>query len=146
MIQYKTGDVLNVTTGLIIHGCNAKGVMGSGVALAVKLKYPKVYDTYKRTEQLSGLRLGGCSIRGVNPELAVANLITQEFYGRDLSIKYVSYGALHLGFENLHTTYPITTTFHFPKIGSGLGNGDWRIIASLIELACPGRELVCWMI
>ena len=36
MIQYKKGDLLSVTKGIIAHGCNAQGVMGSGVALQIK--------------------------------------------------------------------------------------------------------------
>lgn len=144
MIQYKTGNLLDVTTGVIVHGCNAQGVMGSGVALAIKNKYPKVYEMYKSTEAKHGLRLGGTSIRGVASGLAVVNLITQEHYGRDPKVKYVSYGAILLGFENLHSTYPLTTAFNFPKIGAGLGNGNWDVISDVINLACPGRELICW--
>jgi hypothetical protein len=69
--------------------------------------------------------------------------VTQETYGRE-PIRYVSYGALHLCFEKLNDTYIEDTPFHFPKIGAGLGNGDWSVISQLIDLACPTRELICW--
>jgi len=36
MIKVNKGNLLDVTSGIIVHGCNAKSVMGSGVALAVK--------------------------------------------------------------------------------------------------------------
>lgn len=144
MIKYKQGNLLDVAEGVIVHGCNAKGVMGSGVALAVKTKYPKAYGAYKDFEAKHGLRLASLSIVLVTPTLYVANLISQENYGRDTNIKYVSYGALHLGFEKLQEHFPLSASFHFPKIGSGLGNGDWNQISKLIELACPGRDLNCW--
>lgn len=144
MINYKYGDLLDVTEGVLIHGCNAKGVMGSGVALAVKQKYPTAYDGYKGFETKHGLRLASLSIVKVSPKVYVANLISQETYGRDKLIKYVSYGAVHLGFEKLHEHFPSSAVFHFPKIGAGLGNGDWNEISKLIEFACPGRELICW--
>lgn len=144
MIEYKKGDLLSVTKGVIIHGCNAQGVMGSGVALAIKNKYPKAYDAYKRFEEKRGLQLSSVSMQQVAAGLHVANMVTQEFYGRDLKVQYVSYGAIHLGFENLHGFLDKDVTFHFPKIGAGLGNGNWNVIAELIELACPDRKLVCW--
>lgn len=145
MIHYKKGNLLDVTSGVIIHGCNAQGVMGSGVALAVKEKYPKAYQVYKDFEARHTLRLGSISqVRISNTQLYIANIITQEFYGRDPNTRYVSYGAVHLGFENLNNFHVEDIPFHFPKIGAGLGNGDWNIIADLIELACPSRELICW--
>lgn len=144
MIQYKTGDLLDNNYGVIIHGCNAKGVMGSGVALAVKMKYPKAYEVYKCFEEKRGLRLAGVSMVKVSETLEVANLITQENYGRDSDTVYVSYGAIHLGFEKLHRSIPKHIPFHFPKIGAGLANGDWDTISNLIEFACPDRTLVCW--
>lgn len=144
MINYKHGDLLDVTEGVIVHGCNAKGVMGSGVALAIKMKYPKAYQAYKEFETKHVLRLSSLSIVKVSPKLYIANLISQETYGRDTNIKYVSYGAVHLGFENLQEHFPSNMPFHFPKIGAGLGNGDWTKISGLIEFACPHRELICW--
>ena len=146
MITYKTGNLLDVSCGIIIHGCNAKGVMGSGVAAAVKNKYPKAYEAYKSFERNHGLRLGSISICRVSNGLYVANLVTQENYGRDPSVKYVSYGAILLGFEKLHECYHEDIPFHFPMIGAGLGNGNWVTISTLIELACPNRELICWQI
>lgn len=144
MISYKHGNLLNVTEGVIIHGCNAQGVMGSGVALAIKNKYPDAYRAYKDFESKHGLKLASISIRKVDTKLHIANAITQEFYGRDPKVQYVSYGAIHLAFEKLHKHFPAEVPFHFPKIGAGRGNGDWLVISQLIELACPYRELVCW--
>ena len=144
MITYRQGNLLDATSGVIIHGCNAKGVMGSGVAKAIREKYPGAYESYKNFEQERGLRLGGINIVRVTNTLLIANAITQENYGRDPKIVYVSYGAIHLAFEKLHKLYGASTIFHIPKIGAGLGNGDWNTISFLIELACPKRDIVCW--
>ena len=146
MIKYRQGNLLDVTEGVIIHGCNAQGVMGSGVALAIKNKWPKAYDAYKGFEKNRGLRLASISMCRVANLLYIANLVTQENYGRDPKVRYVSYGAIHLGFEKLNDSYPEDTPFHFPKIGAGLGNGKWEDISTLIEFACPTRELICWEI
>jgi O-acetyl-ADP-ribose deacetylase (regulator of RNase III) len=36
MKQIKFGDILDAQYGIIVHGCNAQGVMGSGTALHIK--------------------------------------------------------------------------------------------------------------
>lgn len=144
MINYKQGNLLDVKEGVIVHGCNAKGVMGSGVALAVKDKYAKAYTSYKTFEESKGLRVGGVNLVNITKKLYVANAITQASYGRDSEVRYVSYGGVLTCFEKLNEHFPLNIPFHFPKIGAGLGGGDWEVISSLIELACPQRELVCW--
>jgi len=45
MIEHKIGDLFSNTEGYIVHGCNAQGVMGSGVAKIVKDQY---FDAFKR--------------------------------------------------------------------------------------------------
>ena len=53
------GDVRNPQisaeneVAIIPHCCNNLGVMGAGVALALKNKWPEVFEIYKRLEQLS---------------------------------------------------------------------------------------------
>ena len=41
------GNLLDeVTTGCIIHQVNAQGVMGSGIAWAIRERYPQVWTDY----------------------------------------------------------------------------------------------------
>ena len=57
MIKYEKGDLLtNVKDPnvFIAHGCNCRGVMGSGFALQVKMMYPKVYETYRKEYERKG--------------------------------------------------------------------------------------------
>lgn len=144
MITYNPGNLLMVTRGVIIHGCNAQGVMGSGVALAIREKYPSAYRAY--ANNLS-LELGTIIWYEHTPVLKVANAITQEFYGVD-GKRYVNYSALakcfdaaikgvkQFGLEELH----------FPKIGAGLGGGDWSIIEQIINDTDPYDKVkkICW--
>lgn len=44
------GDITEVTNGYIIHQVNDKGVMGAGVALAIRNKFPAHYEDYKATQ------------------------------------------------------------------------------------------------
>lgn len=119
--------------------------MGSGVALAIKCKYPKVYQSYKQYQKDYGLSIGQVDVVTIcKDEFFIVNAITQQFYGRDFNTVYVSYPALGEVFKKLNTHFSKDRVFHFPKIGAGLANGDWNVISDIIEHACPGRGLVCW--
>lgn len=127
MITYIKGDLLTATDGIIAHGCNAQGVMGSGVALQIKEKFPEAYADYLKMPKT----LGTVGYTEVSQKLTIANCITQEFYGRDKNVRYVSYDALELVFKQLGMLHGYT--INIPMIGAGLANGDWNTILNIIN-------------
>ncbi len=149
-IEYRKGNLLNVTSGIIAHGCNAQGVMGSGVAKGIREKFPTAYRYY-RDQYTSGyqssLGLGDVQIVSVVPKtLYVANLITQEFYGTSGN-RYVSYDAVDECFDNLFARNIPKQIVNIPKIGAGLGGGDWSVIESIIESRMQqykDQVVICW--
>ncbi len=147
MIEYKKGNLLDVTEGIIIHGCNAQGVMGSGVALAVKEKYPTAYKDYvAEYEYRSKLDIGNTVKSWVSEDLMIINAITQDKYGRD-NKRYVNYAAIVRCFdEAISYARAYQYDLHFPKIGAGLGGGDWNIIEQLINDCDPEDKVkkICW--
>jgi O-acetyl-ADP-ribose deacetylase (regulator of RNase III) len=131
-INYIKGDLLSVTSGLIVHGCNAQGVMGSGVALAVRHKYPKAYNDYRTAIFENFLGLGEVQFVKVSEGLYLCNAVTQEFYGRDNKV-YVSYEAIWSIFQAVFSLATHGYTVSIPKIGAGLGGGDWDRILQIIK-------------
>lgn len=136
-LEYRKGNLLDVTEGHIVHGVNAQGVMNSGVAKHVREKYPQVYKSYSEEHKRKNLKLGNVFPIQMSDKLYVWNSVTQEFYGRDGS-RYVSYDAIETCFyvinefiktENLN----IAQVLNIPMIGSGLGGGKWNIIKTIIE-------------
>jgi O-acetyl-ADP-ribose deacetylase (regulator of RNase III) len=132
----KFGNLLKeVQSGIIIHGCNNEGVMGSGFAKELCATYPKAYETYVNHYAQHGLKLGEVILHWETPKLAIANAITQDGFGRD-GKRYVSYKAIHDAFENMAVLSMHTgLDLHYPLIGAGLGGGDWSIIQSVINSA-----------
>lgn len=144
MIKYIEKDITTVDRGIIVHGVNCQGVMGSGVAKALRDKYPIIYDEYKN--KCCGWKFSPVGLLGqiqvinveppekIQPSLYVVNLFSQEAYGND-GRKYVSYDAIDKGFQSL-----VTWRFHnephldvyFPLIGAGLGGGKWEVIQAII--------------
>lgn len=149
MIKYRKGDLLSVTSGVILHGCNAQGVMGSGIALAIKKRFPEAYMTYRDNYDNvpGGLQLGSIIWHHVPSKMLwIANAITQENYGR-LNKRYVNYAAIVSVFKDcVGFAYTQQCSLNFPKIGAGLGGGDWSIIEQLIDDCDPYNRVskICW--
>jgi O-acetyl-ADP-ribose deacetylase (regulator of RNase III) len=143
MIEHIKGDLLSIADGYIIHGCNAQGVMGGGVAKLIKDKYPLAFKDYalclqaKRTLNKPALGSNTYSIQGNN--LVIVNAVTQEYYGTDK--RYTDYDAVRMCFADFMDeidTHPtvfedVPRVLNFPLIGCGLGGGDWEVIEQIIE-------------
>lgn len=144
-MRHHIGNVLDVKSGIIVHGCNACGVMGSGVAFAVKQRYPAAYLAYMR-QCASPAMLGSISYTSPSPGLLIVNAITQESFGRD-GRRYVNYEAVADAFacvRKLASLQEEAPAIHFPMIGAGLGGGLWHIIAAIIEAELPNFSLNLW--
>lgn len=130
-IIYRKGDLLSGPEKYILHGCNAQGVMGSGVALQIKEKYPEAYEYYMYSHVTDGLDMGSI-ITVACEDRIIVHCITQEYYGRNKNCVYVDYNAvkncLHLVNHNFKCA-----DVAMPKIGCGLANGDWNIVEKIIN-------------
>lgn len=150
MIIYKTGDLMQATEPVILHGCNAQGVMGSGVAKAIRATFPRAYEAYRAQYEMAGLRVGQIVWVPVGDKI-IANAISQEFYGRD-GKQYVSYEGIEAIFtlvydwitDNVEPEFWPIPAIAIPRIGSSLGGGDWKIISGIIETAMKDRHVVVY--
>jgi O-acetyl-ADP-ribose deacetylase (regulator of RNase III) len=135
-MKYINGDLLD-QRGILVHGVNCRGVMGSGIAATIKQKYPEVFAMYKRFVECDAkpeALLGQVLCCKIMPNLIIANAFTQLDYGRNPGIRYVSYDAMSsaasfIAGEAVRTKTPV----FFCKIGAGLANGDWDIIETIID-------------
>lgn len=139
---YKKGNLLNAEESIIMHGCNAQGVMGSGVAACIRLKYPTAYQAYLRAQEIYGLNLGDISVDTIAHPVTVINAITQEFCGRD-NRRYVSYDAIAKAAEKVNGRFALER-IAIPKIGAGLGGGNWQVIESILENHAPDIQWVVY--
>ncbi len=136
MIEYIKGDILKSGCKLIVHGCNAQGVMGSGLAKQIKEKYPKAYEDYVEMcrEMPEESLLGSVNFSEQDDGTVIANAITQLNFGKD-GRRYVSYDAIDECFEDIALYCEVNDIMEIaiPRIGAGLGGGNWEIIESIIK-------------
>ena len=129
---------------VIPHCCNNLGLMGAGVALSIKKKYPELVESYFEASEISdgGLKnwLGDVFF-GLREDgkLLIANMIGQDgIRGKD-NPKPVKYWALlramqeTLAYAGGCVMRGEKVVFHCPKFGSDLAGGDWNIIEALIQ-------------
>lgn len=138
-------DAFLYPNSLVVHGCNAQGVMGSGVAKVVRNDFPAAYYEYVRKYEESGLKLGDVIPVMVLPSRYIINAITQEFYGRD-GKRYVNYHAIEVCFGQVRKFVDQNgiETINYPKIGAGLGGGNWDEIAAIIDSQLEGYNHFVW--
>ena len=122
MINNITDDILNIKTGFICHQVNCYGVMGAGLALSIKKKYPKVFDEYKKLCSSNHPKnlLGMIQIVKVSDNLRIVNVFSQLNYGK--SGLYTRYDQLESCLLRLNEIAKITNSnIYLPyKIGCGL--------------------------
>lgn len=131
-VSIVTGDLLEAEERFIAHGCNAMGVMGSGVALAIKNKWPEAVQTY--FDSSDTLIMGNIYVGETDDSPAIINAITQRRAGAD-GRRYVSYDAVDKSMR-LAAQYVKKAGYSeiaLPKIGAGLGGGDWSVISAILE-------------
>jgi O-acetyl-ADP-ribose deacetylase (regulator of RNase III) len=137
MLTELEGDLFSTPYLYIAHGCNAQGVMGAGVSLEVKKRFPKAYADYQTACRLSSSygQLLGRVISSDVGDYIILNCITQLGVGFR---KQVDYDAIDDCFLGMRESLPRNACVAIPRIGAGLGGGNWKIIRTIIEEACAG--------
>lgn len=143
-IVYRQGNLLATESAIIVHGCNARGAFNSGIARVIREQLPFAYEAYAAVFHQRKLQLGeviwAVSIVTDLPPKIVGNAITQADFGNEPK-RYVDYDAVRSAMQAVDLFVQQTTieaiprpiTVAMPRIGSGLGGGDWATIAQIIE-------------
>lgn len=142
-MHFRTGDICSSNCQYICHQVNCQGRMNSGVAKAIRDKWPIVQVKYgewyashaEYTNSAADSMLGRIQRVKVNDNQNVINMAAQAYFGYD-GKRYTSYDAFWNCLGIIKQTIPAGSTIAFPcKIGCGLGGANWTIIKTMIEEA-----------
>lgn len=134
MVKIISGNLLDAKEDYICHQVNCQGVMGSGVAKAIRYKWPEVFTEYKSYIDMHfDTPLGSVCYASINnSNQVVANMFAQSSYGYD-GKRYTSYDAFCNCLSVMSRDIPKSKTIAFPyKIGSDRGGANWNIIYTMI--------------
>lgn len=140
-VDFVKGNLLDADTRYICHQVNCQGAMNSGIAKAIREKWPGVFtayqDYYRYHSDRGGSKamLGTCQYLDVEvSEKTVINMFSQEYYGYD-GRRYTSYDAFWACLGEIAKTVPKGSTIAFPDhIGCCRGGANWEVIRKMIEV------------
>lgn len=152
MIRYEVANLLQAGEDVVVHGVNARGAFGSGVAGAMAAAWPDARQSYVAAFAAGRIELGKVVWARLANGRVVGHAVTQPTYGR--AGVHVSISALRscmaevagAAAQGIPGVLPGFRSVAMPRIGAGLGGGDWREIESVIEQACSELDIVFYVL
>ena len=125
----ENGDIFASKCDFLINPVNTVGVMGKGLALEFKKRFPSNFAKYRKYCENGSLEIGKILIV---PEYgkAIVNFPTKTHWKESSKIEYIIAGLnkLKLAVDRYNIK-----SIAFPKIGCGLGNLAWNDVLPLIS-------------
>lgn len=129
MIKYVEGDIFNSPAQVLVNTVNTVGVMGKGIALSFKKRYPEMFNKYRMACEKNRLTIGRLML-WYGADHWVLMFPTKENWRKPSRIEYIEKGLMT--FKAKYADYNITS-IAFPKLGCGNGELDWNEVKPLME-------------
>ena len=123
------GDIFKSKCEALVNPVNIKGIMGKGLALAFKTKYPAHFENYKRACQNGEMTTDKVLAYQEKNGPMIICLATKADWRDSSKMEYVSAGLDDL--VNQIKALGIRSVA-IPKLGCGLGGLDWNKVRPLI--------------
>jgi O-acetyl-ADP-ribose deacetylase (regulator of RNase III) len=131
----ETRDIRDSSAEAIVNPVNVKGVMGKGLALQMKERWPEMFKAYKSAHDRGELQIGRMHVwvnKASEGPRYIINFPTKEEWGKPSKIEYIDKGldALKKELGRLGVK-----SVAIPKLGSGLGGLNWADVDARINAA-----------
>ncbi|MBB4854040.1 O-acetyl-ADP-ribose deacetylase (regulator of RNase III) [Mycobacteroides chelonae] len=139
MITYGDGDLLESDTQALVNTVNCVGVMGKGIALQFKRRYPDTFTAYEKACKQGEVTVGSMFLTRTGhldgPEYII-NFPTKKHWRAPSQLSYIDDGLTDL--IRVIREHRITS-IAVPPLGAGNGGLDWsdvepRLIAAFNEV------------
>ena len=143
-VDVVVGDLFEAPAQTLVNTVNCVGVMGKGVALEFKKRFPAMYDDYVARCERDEVQLGQPYLYR-NPEPPhVLNFPTKDHWRSVSKLKDIVAGLDYL--EEHYHEWGITS-LAVPPLGCGNGGLEWRIVGPTLyqhlESAAHSRGALC---
>lgn len=147
-MKYVKGDLVQLADvgefDVIIHGCNCFNTMNSGVAKAIRSKFPETYTADCKTAKGDKNKLGRFTYvttdTSADTNLTIYNAYTQYNYGVDTG-PHFNMEAFVRAMISIRNGLFENVRIGIPKIGAGLAGGNWDEISQALEEIFVGFDL-----
>lgn len=133
MITFKqdNSDYFTNNADIIINTVNCVGVMGKGIALAFKNKYPDNFILYKRACKNNNIKIGEMFI--TNFDKTIVNFPTKIHWKNNSEYEYIYKGLINLRsyLEYISKIFP-DKIVNIPALGCSNGGLEWDKVKEII--------------
>jgi O-acetyl-ADP-ribose deacetylase (regulator of RNase III) len=136
-IRYQKGDIFEAQTQVIVNPVNCHGVMGKGLALAFKLRYPEMFTVYQQECKSGMLRIGRPTLYKEGTPW-ILNFPTKDHWRTNSKIEYLEQGLVYFA---THYQEDGITSVAFPKLGTLHGKLSWDEVGPLMARYLGPLEL-----
>jgi len=123
MLLLLRGDLFDSKCEVLVNPVNCVGVMGKGLALEFKARFPMVFAEYARLCSAGILRPGKV--------ILVENVLlfpTKDHWRDPSKLEYISDGL-----DDFATQTWSFRSIAFPRLGCGLGGLDWPVVRQMMS-------------
>ena len=142
MIEFKQGDLFQDNAQALVNPVNCVGVMGKGIALQFKQKFPDNFKEYNRACRQSRVRPGRMFVFNTYRPQAhryIINFPTKRHWREPSRIPDIEAGTADLAREIRDRKIK---SIAIPALGSGLGCLDWKSVQAILESGLQDLENV----
>ncbi len=129
MIEYIEGDIFTSPAQVIVNTVNTVGVMGKGIALEFKKRYPQMFEVYKSACEKRKFTIGKLMLVSASDHMILL-FPTKENWRYPSKLSYIEQGLKR--FCDKYAERGITS-IAFPKLGCGNGELSWDDVRPLME-------------
>ena len=130
MIEYTDTTVFNVNAQTMVNTINCMGVMGAGLALEFRLRFPEMYEDYLIRCERGEVKIGRPYLYRDYDIPWIMNFPTKYHWKRPSKIEWIEQGLRY--FVSNYERGGIVS-IAFPKLGSNRGGLDWKEVKPLME-------------
>ncbi len=133
MIKYKIGNIFESNTEAIVNTVNTVGIMGKGIALGFKKRYPENFKIYAEACKIDGLDIGILLVtetQDLTGKKIIINFPTKKHWRNPSEYEYIEKGAKEL--VKVIKEREIKS-IAIPPLGAGNGGLNWAKVRSILE-------------
>jgi len=123
------GDILNSRAQTLVNTVNCFGIMGKGIALEFKKRFPEMFKDYLKRCKRNEMHVGQPYIYKSLIGSQIVNFPTKEHWKSVSKVSDIERG---LDFILAHYKEWGITSIAIPPLGCGNGQLEWRVVGPLI--------------
>jgi len=140
MVQFRQGDLLQARAEALVNAVNTAGVMGKGIALMFKERFPENYRRYAAACKVGEVHTGQMFVTEIS-ELDgprwIVNFPTKEHWRGKSRMEWIKTGLVDLRrFLMQHNVKSVA----IPPLGAGNGGLNWVEVRPQIEATLAGLD------